>query len=46
MAKKKPSQQLLLKSVQYVHDPNAAMLWIDMYSELLLKHLKSKINDS
>lgn len=45
MAKKKPTQPLSMKSVQFVHDPKAAMLWIDMYSELLLKHLKSKIHD-
>lgn len=45
MAKKKPTQELSLKSVQYVHDPHAAKLWIETYSELLLNHLKSKLRD-
>lgn len=43
MSKKKYVEQLKIKSISYVHDPDAMKRWMDLYVELLKEEFENEL---
>lgn len=43
MSKKKYVEELEIKSISYVHDPDAMKRWMDLYVDLLKEELENEL---